>query len=61
MSEAIELSQSSMELLEQVVVNGDLAKLSAPQRLDYYRQVCQSMGLNPRPRRTVGRGNRVRC
>jgi hypothetical protein len=47
MSEAIELSQSSMELLEQVVVNGDLAKLSAPQRLDYYRQVCQSMGLNP--------------
>ena len=49
MSEAIELmnSAANMELLEQVVVNGDLAKLSAPQRLDYYRQVCQSMGLNP--------------
>ena len=35
------------EMLENVLVNGDLARLSAPQRLDYYRQVCQSMGLNP--------------
>lgn len=41
------MNTTNMELLEQVVVNGDLAKLSAPQRLDYYRQVCQSMGLNP--------------
>lgn len=38
---------SDAAMLEQVVVNGDLAKLTAPQRLDYYRQVCQSMGLNP--------------
>lgn len=43
----IAMNSMNMELLEQVVVNGDLAKLSAPQRLDYYRQVCQSMGLNP--------------
>lgn len=41
------MNATSAELLEQVVVNGDLAKLSAPQRLDYYRQVCQSIGLNP--------------
>lgn len=40
-------NDNNLALLEQVVVNGDLAKLSAPQRLDYYRQVCQSMGLNP--------------
>lgn len=46
MSEAL-MNTGSMELLEQVVVNGDLSRLSAPQRLDYYRQVCQSMGLNP--------------
>lgn len=43
----IVMNQQNLDLLEQVVVNGDLAKLSAPQRLDYYRQVCQSMGLNP--------------
>lgn len=43
----LSINNDNMALLEQVVVNGDLAKLSAPQRLDYYRQVCQSMGLNP--------------
>ena len=41
------MTASNATLLEQVVVNGDLAKLTAQQRLDYYRQVCQSMGLNP--------------
>jgi len=41
------MNSSSMELLEQVIVNGDLARLTPQQRLDYYRQVCQSMGLNP--------------
>jgi hypothetical protein len=34
-------------MLENVLVNGDLSKLNPGQRLDYYRQVCQSMGLNP--------------
>ena len=34
-------------MLENVLVNGDLSKLTPGQRLDYYRQVCQSMGLNP--------------
>jgi len=41
------MSVNNAQLLENVLVNGDLAKLTAPQRLDYYRQVCQSMGLNP--------------
>lgn len=34
-------------LLEQVVVGGDLARLTPAQRLDYYRRVCESLGLNP--------------
>lgn len=34
------------EMLEKVLVNGDLATLTPSQRLDYYRQVCQSCGLN---------------
>lgn len=34
-------------LLEQVVVEGDLAAMSAEQRLDYYSRVCESVGLNP--------------
>jgi hypothetical protein len=34
-------------LLEKVVVGGDLSKLSAPERLEYYRRVCESLQLNP--------------
>ena len=45
-SEMIKTPQSA-ELLEKVLVNGDLSALTPSQRLDYYRQVCESMGLNP--------------
>lgn len=34
-------------MLERVVVGGDLSKLTAADRLLYYRQVCESVGLNP--------------
>jgi len=33
--------------IEQVLLAGDLSKLSADQRLAYYNQVCTSLGLNP--------------
>lgn len=39
--------EQSMEVLERVVVAGDLGKLSAADRVSYYRAVCQSTGLNP--------------
>lgn len=35
------------KVLEDVVIQGDLAKLTPAQRVMYYRQVCQSLGLNP--------------
>ena len=34
-------------VLERVLVSGDLAGLSESQRLEYYRAVCESLGLNP--------------
>lgn len=34
-------------IIEQVVIGGDLSKLTPPQRVNYYRQVCSSLGLNP--------------
>lgn len=34
-------------LLEQVVLQGDLARLAPAQRLAYYQAVCRSLGLNP--------------
>ena len=40
-------NESNAQMMESVVVDGDLSKLSPPQRLDYYRHVCESVGLNP--------------
>jgi hypothetical protein len=37
----------STEVLEKVVVDGDLSRLSPAQRMSYYRAVCESLGLNP--------------
>jgi len=38
---------SAYELLEGVIVEGDLSKLSPAKRLEYYKQVCEGLGLNP--------------
>lgn len=35
------------ETLERVLVGGDLSKLTPQQRMGYYKNVCQSIGLNP--------------
>jgi nitroreductase len=35
------------ETLEAVVAKGDLSRLTAAQRVEYYHSVCQSIGLNP--------------
>jgi hypothetical protein len=41
------MEQQNAQMMEQVVMGGDLSKLSPPQRLAYYSRVCESMGLNP--------------
>jgi len=33
--------------IEQVVIGGDLSALTADQRVQYYKTVCESVGLNP--------------
>jgi hypothetical protein len=35
------------EVVEKIVMGGDLAALNAAQRADYYGAVCRSLGLNP--------------
>lgn len=37
----------SAAIIENVMVGGDLSKLSDEQRVSYYKSVCDSMGLNP--------------
>jgi hypothetical protein len=35
------------EAIERVVIQGDLARLNPEERVNYYRLVCESVGLNP--------------
>lgn len=35
------------ELIEKVVIGGDLSKLSVEDRLSYYNKLCESLSLNP--------------
>ena len=45
MNEVVRLSPG--ELMEQVIIKGDLSKLSPDEKSHYYTAVCQSVGLNP--------------
>ena len=38
---------SPSEVVERIVIGGDLATLNAAQRAEYYGAVCRSLGLNP--------------
>ena len=38
---------TATEIMEQVIVKGDLSKLTPEERSHYYMRVCQSVGLNP--------------
>ena len=37
----------SAEIMEQVIIKGDLSKLTPQERTTYYMKVCESVGLNP--------------
>lgn len=42
------LDQSqAAELFQKLVIAGDLSTLSEPQRVEYYKLVCEQVGLNP--------------
>lgn len=41
------VAANGASIAEQAAIVGDLSKLTAEQRMAYYREVCDSMGLNP--------------
>lgn len=45
-----EHSSTEISVIEQVVMMGDLSKLTSDQRVVYYNNVCKSVGLNPMTR-----------
>ncbi len=47
MSTALVPRETIGEAVERVLVGGDLAKLTADERVNYYKSVCDSVGLNP--------------
>lgn len=47
MSENALATKANEAIMENLIVNGDLSGLSPKQRVQYYMQTCQSMGLNP--------------
>jgi len=51
MTKEVEISKEyqnkSMAVIENVMVKGDLSKLSDFERVNYYKMVCESMNLNP--------------
>lgn len=46
-AELAPIEQPDLSAIERVVIAGDLSKLTPEQRWGYYRDVCQSVGLNP--------------
>lgn len=38
---------ADLSIMEQVIIQGDLAKLKPEERVQYYNTVCQSVGLSP--------------
>jgi hypothetical protein len=39
--------KDSADIMEQVIIKGDLSKLTPQERTSYYMKVCDSIGLNP--------------
>lgn len=47
MSEVATTRPSGGDIIEAVITKGDLARLTAVERTQYYNEVCRSIGLNP--------------
>jgi len=42
-----QIVEQKSNIMEQVLIVGDLAKLTPEQRMSYYMETCKSLGLNP--------------
>lgn len=45
--ELVTSQQTGSEILQKLVLSGDLSQMSGEQKVMYYRQFCESLGLNP--------------
>jgi hypothetical protein len=42
-----QMEANPYSLMENIIADGDLSKLTAKQRVEYYQKTCESLGLNP--------------
>lgn len=47
MNQLVPISDNAAAVMERVIISGDLAKLTPQERVNYYGEVCKSVGLNP--------------
>ena len=47
---AVQKPALDVSTIEQVLIKGDLSQLNQAERLNYYKTVCESLGLNPMTR-----------
>jgi hypothetical protein len=47
MSNVVPLEKVSAVAIEKLLLKGDLSSLTPPERLSYYKNLCQTVGLNP--------------
>lgn len=47
MSNSLTTKTESAEVISKLVLSGDLSKMTDSQKVSYYRQFCESLGLNP--------------
>ena len=47
MTDKTVVREAEVDIVERVVVTGDLSKLTPAERVAYYRETCKSLGLNP--------------
>lgn len=47
MSNELTVQKESAEIISKLVLSGDLSKMNDNQKVSYYKQFCESLGLNP--------------
>ena len=44
---AITIAEDAEKAIANVIINGDLSRLTEKERVGYHRAVCESLGINP--------------
>lgn len=47
MNNELQTNTISHEIIESLIINGDLSKLNPKQKVEYYNKYCTALGLNP--------------